>query len=40
MGLIDKAAKPHSASTLFARYRRELVTAKLVVCNGDLAWKI
>lgn len=37
-GLIDTGVKAHSARTLFARYRRELVAANLVACEGEWTW--
>ena len=37
LGLLDRD-KPHSARTLFAKYRRELVAHNLVVCDNDLVW--
>jgi hypothetical protein len=36
-GILD-AAKPHSARTLFSKYRRELITCNLVGCNNKLVW--
>jgi hypothetical protein len=36
--LIDQDAKPHSARTLFAKYRLELISANRVVCNDNFAW--
>jgi hypothetical protein len=38
LGLIDAEAKPHSARTLFATFRRELVAANRIACEGDLSW--
>jgi hypothetical protein len=38
LGLIDASAKPHSARTLFAKFRRELVAANRIACDGDLSW--
>jgi hypothetical protein len=38
LGLIDAEAKPHSARTLFAKYRRELVGAFRIGCEGDFSW--
>lgn len=38
LGLIDRDAKPHSARTLFAKHRRDLVAANIVACDGDFAW--
>ena len=38
LGLIDPEAKPHSARTLFAKYRRELVGAFRIGCEGDFSW--
>jgi AAA domain len=40
LGLIDAEAKPHSARTLFAKYRRELVGAFRIGCEGDFSWLI
>lgn len=40
LGLIDPGAKAHSARTLFAKHRRELVSANLVACEGDLTWPL
>jgi len=40
LGLIDPEAKPASARSLFSKFRRELVAANLVACQGDLSWKI
>ena len=36
-GLID-ADKDHSARTLFAKYRRELIAANRIACNDTMAW--
>jgi AAA domain len=38
LGLIDPEAKPASARTLFAKYRRELVAANRIACEGKLSW--
>jgi AAA domain len=38
LGLIDPEAKAHSARTLFAKYRRELVGAFRIGCEGDFSW--
>lgn len=38
LGMIDAAAKPHSARTLFATFRRELVAANRIACEGDMTW--
>jgi hypothetical protein len=38
LGLIDAAAKPHSARTLFATFRRELYAANRIGNSGDLSW--
>jgi hypothetical protein len=38
LGLIDTAAKPDSARTLFAKFRRELVSANRIACEGDFSW--
>ncbi len=38
LGLIDPQAKPHSARTLFARFRRELVAANRIACEEDFSW--
>lgn len=40
MGLIDTQAKAHSARSMFSQYRRELIGAGLVACEGDIAWTI
>lgn len=40
LGLIDKDDKPASARALFSRYRRELIAARYVACNGDLTWRL
>lgn len=37
MGLIT-AVKPDSARTLFAKFRRELVAANRISCDGDFSW--
>jgi hypothetical protein len=39
LGLIDQA-KPHSARTLFNKFRRELVAANRIACEQDLSWII
>jgi hypothetical protein len=39
-GLIDKKQKPDSARAMFSRYRRELVAAARIACDGDLTWLI
>jgi AAA domain len=38
LGLIDQG-KPHSARTLFNKFRRELVAANRIACEGDLSWQ-
>jgi hypothetical protein len=38
MGLIDPKAKPDSARTLFAKHRRDLISAHRAVGEGDLTW--
>ena len=38
LGLVDQA-KPHSARTLFNKFRRELVAANLIACEGDQSWR-
>jgi hypothetical protein len=40
LGLIDPKAKPDSARTLFNKYRRELIAANRIVCNGEVSWLI
>ncbi|MBR1250005.1 AAA family ATPase [Bradyrhizobium sp. AUGA SZCCT0169] len=40
LGLIDTKAKEHSARTIFAKFRRELVAANLIACQGDFSWII
>ncbi|WP_038976473.1 AAA family ATPase [Bradyrhizobium japonicum] len=37
-GLIDLAQKPDSARTLMNTFRRELVAANRIACDGDLSW--
>ncbi|MEH2468838.1 hypothetical protein V1281_001906 [Nitrobacteraceae bacterium AZCC 2161] len=37
-GLIDIAGKPGSARTLMNTFRRELVAANLIACEGDFSW--
>jgi AAA domain len=39
LGLIDLNV-PNSARTLFAKFRRELVAANRIACEGDLSWLI
>jgi hypothetical protein len=39
LGLIDPD-KPHSARTLFNKFRRELVAANRIACEGDFSWLI
>ena len=39
LGLIDPG-KPHSARTLFGKFRRELVAANRIACEGDFSWLI
>jgi hypothetical protein len=38
--LIDKDEKPDSARAMFSKYRLELITNDLVVCVGDMAWRL
>lgn len=40
LGLIDAEAKPHSARTLFSKFRRELVAAFRIGCKEDLSWLV
>jgi len=40
LGLIDRASKPDNARALFSKYRRELVVAGRVACDGDLWWAL
>jgi AAA domain len=40
LGLIDPEAKPDSARTLLAKYRRELLAANLIACDGALMWPV
>jgi hypothetical protein len=40
LGLIDTKANAHSARTLFAKFRRELVAANCIACEGDFSWLI
>jgi hypothetical protein len=37
LGLLD-LDKPHSARTLFGKYKRELIAADLIACNNELVW--
>jgi hypothetical protein len=37
LGLLDMG-KPVSARTLFNRFRRELVAANRIACEGDFSW--
>ena len=37
-GLIDVKRNEKSATTMFNRFRRELVAANLIACEGDLQW--
>jgi hypothetical protein len=37
-GLIDTKRNEKSATTMFNRFRRELVAANLIACEGDLQW--
>jgi AAA domain len=37
-GLIDAKRNEKSATTMFNRFRRELVAANLIACEGDLQW--
>jgi hypothetical protein len=39
LGLIDRD-KDHSARTLFAKHRRELISHNLIACSEDFAWTI
>jgi hypothetical protein len=39
-GLIDKKQKPDSSRAMFSKYRRELVAAARIACDGDLTWLI
>jgi AAA domain len=39
-GLIDMTAKAHSARTLMASFRRELVSADRIACEGDWQWTL
>ena len=36
----DPKQKPDSARAMFSRYRRELVAAARIACDGDLTWLI
>ena len=40
LGLLDPKAKPDSARTLFNKYRRELIGANMVACQGNLTWTL
>jgi hypothetical protein len=39
-GLIDIKRKEKSATTIFNRFRRELVAANRIACDGDLQWML
>jgi len=39
-GLIDPGANSKSADTLFNKYKRELIGANRVTCEGELAWSL
>jgi hypothetical protein len=39
-GLVDSARNAKSALTMFNRFRRELVAANRIACEGDLSWII
>jgi AAA domain len=39
LGLIDQA-KADSARALFSKFRRELVAAHFIACEGDMSWRI
>jgi hypothetical protein len=40
LGMVDLKEKGHSARTLFLRWRRELVAAFRIGCEGDLSWPV
>jgi hypothetical protein len=40
LGLIDSAAKPHSARTMFARFRADLFSANRIAIEDDWQWLI
>jgi hypothetical protein len=40
LGMVDLEGKAHSARTLFLRWRRELVAAFRIGCEGDLSWPV
>jgi hypothetical protein len=40
LGMVDLAEKAHSARTLFLRWRRELVAAYRIGCEGDWSWPV
>jgi hypothetical protein len=40
LGMVDLEQKPASARTLFQRWRRELVAAFRIGCEGDWSWPI
>jgi phage/plasmid primase-like uncharacterized protein len=40
LGLIDTKTKPNSARAMLAHYRRRLVSAYRVTCDGDWSWPI
>jgi hypothetical protein len=39
-GLIDAIDKPHSARTLVAKYKRELIGADWIACDETMAWTL
>jgi hypothetical protein len=40
LGMVDLQEKAHSARTLFLRWRRELVAAFRIGCEGDWSWPV
>ncbi|SFJ53244.1 AAA family ATPase [Bradyrhizobium sp. Gha] len=38
LGLIDPVEKAHSARTLFAKHRRDLVASDRIACEGEHSW--
>jgi hypothetical protein len=40
LGMVDLKEKAHSARTLFLRWRRELVAAFRIGCEGDWSWPV
>jgi hypothetical protein len=38
LGMVDPGGKPDSARNLINRWRRELIAARRIACEGDLTW--